>query len=508
MSAPEAFLQAIREAPEDDGLRLICADWLEDHGEPERAEFIRAGCERERLPPGDPRRQPLEDRLDDLLADHEMDWLGPADGLSAWEWNRGFVEKVSVGPAPTLEPARPQFERHPVRAAGFGTVCGDLNQMIHSPFLERLRRMVFDVGEGPDDRAVLLDLLASPRLVDLAELDVSMGETAGLLADLARQPALPPLTLLRVSELTEPDAAAVRESENLAGLTDVGAFDGMSPAALAILLRTPDRWTGLNLGFAELSPGDLDDLAHCGRLCRLVLRWPRGHAGALALPASLEHLEVETVGSQGPPPGLVARSLGRARLRDLEHRWEPPGGAAGPGEWDGLGELLAALPGPVLDLTLSFFATDPLPELARLPGLGNLRRLVLSGCAVTEAGVDALAGCDGLTGLRGLEVESSSWGPEHVRRLADAPLLDGLRSLEFHGPVMGDATALAVLDSPRLRRLCELGLIEAGVGPATVEALAAWPGLGRLRRLSLSFNRLSAEVMGPLLGRFGPRLSY
>ncbi len=37
----DAFLQAIIESPDNDGPRLVLADWLEDHGQQERAEFIR-----------------------------------------------------------------------------------------------------------------------------------------------------------------------------------------------------------------------------------------------------------------------------------------------------------------------------------------------------------------------------------------------------------------------------------------------------------------------------------
>jgi len=39
-----AFLRAICAAPEDDTARLVLADWLEEHGERERAEFIRVQC--------------------------------------------------------------------------------------------------------------------------------------------------------------------------------------------------------------------------------------------------------------------------------------------------------------------------------------------------------------------------------------------------------------------------------------------------------------------------------
>ena len=44
-SAHDAFLQAIREAPEDDTPRLVYSDWLDEHGDPARA------CTRRSRPP-------------------------------------------------------------------------------------------------------------------------------------------------------------------------------------------------------------------------------------------------------------------------------------------------------------------------------------------------------------------------------------------------------------------------------------------------------------------------
>src|SRR5262249_21324790 len=162
-----------------------------------------------------------------------------------------------------------------------------------------------------------------------------------------------------------------------------------------------------------------------------------------------------------------------------------------PSEWSGLGELLCELRGPVLDLALSSFRNDPLPELCRLPGLASLRRLELWSCTTSDAGVDALATCASLAGLRGLA--GLSLGPEHLRRLADAPLLSELRCLSFYSSAMGDSGALAMLNSPRLRKLRELRMMGANIGRATVEALVAWPGLGRLRHLSLC-NGLTHET--------------
>lgn len=45
MNDRDSFLRAILAAPDDDVPRLIFADWLDENGEPERAEFIRVQCE-------------------------------------------------------------------------------------------------------------------------------------------------------------------------------------------------------------------------------------------------------------------------------------------------------------------------------------------------------------------------------------------------------------------------------------------------------------------------------
>ncbi len=49
MSDRDAFLRTILAAPDDDAPRLVYADWLDDQGEGERAEFIRVQCLLSRL---------------------------------------------------------------------------------------------------------------------------------------------------------------------------------------------------------------------------------------------------------------------------------------------------------------------------------------------------------------------------------------------------------------------------------------------------------------------------
>lgn len=73
-SSDEAgFLQAILDSPDDDGIRLIYADWLEERGDP-RGEFIRLQCHLARLATNDQSWAELANKEAALLAHHEPSW--------------------------------------------------------------------------------------------------------------------------------------------------------------------------------------------------------------------------------------------------------------------------------------------------------------------------------------------------------------------------------------------------------------------------------------------------
>jgi uncharacterized protein (TIGR02996 family) len=98
----DAFLSAIHADPDDESLRLIYADWLDEHGDDlgrARAELIRAQCELERLPPDDERRPGLEKRVRRLVKDHGKVWTEPMRKTKLgkdWQFRRGFPEAVTL----------------------------------------------------------------------------------------------------------------------------------------------------------------------------------------------------------------------------------------------------------------------------------------------------------------------------------------------------------------------------------------------------------------------------
>src|SRR5205807_10301364 len=102
MDRQRQFLQAILDDPDDDMLRLIYADWLEERGDP-RAEFIRVQCELAGFPPHLPDKAALRararlcQRSQALLNEHKEEWFGRlirlAEGWKfAWRCSRGFVD--------------------------------------------------------------------------------------------------------------------------------------------------------------------------------------------------------------------------------------------------------------------------------------------------------------------------------------------------------------------------------------------------------------------------------
>jgi uncharacterized protein (TIGR02996 family) len=98
MTPDDAFLADIIANADDDAPRLVYADWLEDHGQPDRAAFVRVQCQLARLPEDDAlrpdtRREGLEAKERELLARHGPQWLGPLHSpLLHWKFRRGFPE--------------------------------------------------------------------------------------------------------------------------------------------------------------------------------------------------------------------------------------------------------------------------------------------------------------------------------------------------------------------------------------------------------------------------------
>lgn len=131
MGEGDDLLAAIAANCDDDAPRLIYADWLEENGQPERAELIRVQCESARLPTGSPRQQELVARANQLLKANVRQWTADFKPICTGErFHRGFVDSVFVNVLPLLiQTPRPPREWSIVRDAsvvGANAVPDDL----------------------------------------------------------------------------------------------------------------------------------------------------------------------------------------------------------------------------------------------------------------------------------------------------------------------------------------------------------------------------------------------
>jgi uncharacterized protein (TIGR02996 family) len=128
----EGLLRAVIEAPADDGPRLVYADWLEDNGEPERAEFIRIqiAMHRHETAPAinvntyivRSRRLMMTGRVAELLDSHGYFWVNdPREwpismvlGKDCVTFRRGFVEEWRMRLADWLDHGPVLVKRHPL----------------------------------------------------------------------------------------------------------------------------------------------------------------------------------------------------------------------------------------------------------------------------------------------------------------------------------------------------------------------------------------------------------
>lgn len=135
---PAELLAPILANPDDDGPRLIFADWLEESGDGARAEFIRVQIELAKLPPqgcsrhdafwhgcgGCQRTNALRRRERELFEANRKQWLRwlMADFPGVCEdseFHRGFVETIQCGFADWLSHHAEILKATPLRLVRF-----------------------------------------------------------------------------------------------------------------------------------------------------------------------------------------------------------------------------------------------------------------------------------------------------------------------------------------------------------------------------------------------------
>src|SRR5262245_32687722 len=216
MTERDHFLAAIRANPDDDGVRLVYADWLEEHGDSERAEFIRGQILLAGLDDEDPRWGALARRSDWLLARHGAEWAarGPAPGGRRVGSRRGHLEYIHCTAHAFISRGGGWAAAAPVRGVSLDRLAGRARQLTACRHCAALAELGL-LGRRVDDEDVGA-VLQSPHLSRLTALTVrrSFDGLAGTLVGdgtlrrLADGP-LPALVRLRLASLTGFGAGSV-----------------------------------------------------------------------------------------------------------------------------------------------------------------------------------------------------------------------------------------------------------------------------------------------------------
>jgi uncharacterized protein (TIGR02996 family) len=468
-----ALLAACKEEPDEDTPRLVLADWLEDHGQPHRAELVRVQVELARLPEGTPRHQELSAREGELLFCHGEEWVGPLH--KAASFRRGLLRYS----APRGQLLNPRLSR-PSAAAPWawveelwlgGITPEDAEEIAVCPLLNSVTILDTSFHTGESSDALVAVLEHSPHLAGLRKLRVNQCDLGPEETEqLARSPCVRNLVDLEMNR----NYLCDRGAENLARWWGpphrLRSFDlqtnGIGDKGATVLAGWPGlaELTYFALNYNAIAADGLAALAgspHLGNLRQL-------------------HLERNPL---GPTAGQVlARRARWARLERLGL------GSCGLGD-DGVAGLAAAeWLASVTDLHLlgNAIGDTGARALARAPYLANLTRLVLYENQIGSEGVRALAQSPHLTKLTELNLGNNVVDAAGTAALASSTALGGLSRLSLAENPIGDAGALALAGATGLSGLTYLHVANCGLTDAGALALANSTALANLVELDLA----------------------
>jgi uncharacterized protein (TIGR02996 family) len=220
-----AFLLAILASPDDDAPRLIYADWLDENGDPDRAEFIRLQMRLHRSGSLDPDYADLKARAEDLGQTHHVEWVNQLPQLAGVHWeifDRGFISAAKFDtPDAFFDSVDKVFSSAPVHEVRLHNFYWpDATRLADCQHLARVRVLDLNDGNRISNKGIEA-LIASPHLRNLTELKLggnALG-SAGVRA-IAESRHARKLKLLKLerNDMFDDGLRFLSESPNLAGL--------------------------------------------------------------------------------------------------------------------------------------------------------------------------------------------------------------------------------------------------------------------------------------------------
>jgi uncharacterized protein (TIGR02996 family) len=455
--AARGFLEDIVAHPDDDTPRLILADWLEEHGDSDRAEFIRVQVQRASLPEWDARQVRLRLRELELLKQHGQKWQEELPHIKGVRWGgfrRGFVAtarfssfavlRTSASACWAAAPIETVFFRWPRQGEAIdriAPIAGLRELSIQGYFAER--REVERFADAP--------LLTTLRALNIR--DCSLGIDG--FRRLVESPYLWNLKALRlpsnsignagISALFDAPALTSLEELDLSETDNYGRY-GEDPIIEAAGVQELVTWPGM----AQLRSLTLSGNSVGREGLHALLRSPRATA--------LKELILRD-------NGLTSQAMQE------------------------FGDAGSQLQLDVLDLGENFLHDLGAAYLASAPCLCELKVLALDRCEIESSGARHLARAPFLGSLRRLNVNDNSFGPDGLQALLDAKPQE-LHTLQMVNNELGDEGVAHLAKSPASDTLLEVDLARNDVAEKAVQALVRSKHLRNLLILRLAGNPL------------------
>ncbi len=169
----EHILAAIQDCPDDDSPRLLYADWLDEHGDVDRASFIRVAIQCNNLWQADPRRDNFTQRYWTLLRRNINRWL--AEEKIPAEFSTWLINDLLPGHASReIESAEIwEFDRGLFVGLSFQALYVHpqaIVKLLASPHLTHISSLNFEENIYGDEVAIAL--AASPYVVNITSLNL------------------------------------------------------------------------------------------------------------------------------------------------------------------------------------------------------------------------------------------------------------------------------------------------------------------------------------------------
>jgi uncharacterized protein (TIGR02996 family) len=511
MSDEPALLSTIITHAEEDTPRLAYADWLDEHGDPDRAEFIRTQIRLADLSPVHADWITLTERQLELVARLKERFLiadvGAFDSADRFSFDSGVLgdhEEPYHRGFPNFIACQTNGEEWH-EDDEVPRVAGELERLVRTTTLR-----AFEPYSTPPDR--LIELLSSPVIGELTGLALAPEGSSAAVVRLYRHLCRTPL-VRRVKHLylyrgtTAPAVAELARAKTFDSVTRLTIQDLNAPKpALEKLTRAKwfRRVRHFRCGLAKPAAPVLTGLGQLPDLHTLDL--PKFALDGARRLAAGQFPALARLVYNGPLGAGAAKQLAAGRFPALV-AFE----AAGEAKNDGMAELLKGAWFErlrVLALTGCGIGDRAVAALAAHPVAKTLRALRLGDNSFGKTGLMALAGAfPALTtlSLRGNHKRKGS--AAELAAFLSALRMPHLRHLDLMGWPLGHAGAKALATNPTFAGLTRLCLDDCRIGDSGAEALFESPNLQNLVELHLSYNaiRTSADALADpaILPRLG-----